>query len=377
MLVYICDSLNTTDPGGPCEDVSDGLSSCLGGTLIAAWAVGAQDFIYPPNVAYGLGGNEYRYALIQMHYDNPNRLSGVIDSSGMTFYYIDTPREHNAGILQVGHAVNQYMIIPPKARNYTIYGFCSSTCTENFPEEGIHIFANALHTHLLGVGVKLYHLRVTDQCRSGSGIEELKPIDSNPFYDFDFQEVVHFDEVTVKRGDMLVLTCTYDSTNENAVTLGGESTHEEMCLTFPFYYPSGSLTHCMSTANVITLAPFLSRYYNSSQLSALQYAPESLISQIFNNIDWSPEEIQRLESSVLSSSQYAFCPEPGVPFNESLTFEPVPSIGCPYEAPPVMLECPNSIDPTTDPTSGAGAVSLITLSVTVLLFAMIAMILIN
>lgn len=42
MLVYICDSLNTTDPGGPCDDVSDGLSSCLGGTLIAAWAVGGQ-----------------------------------------------------------------------------------------------------------------------------------------------------------------------------------------------------------------------------------------------------------------------------------------------------------------------------------------------
>ena len=55
---------------------------------------------------------------------------GVVDSSGMTFYYIDTPRENNAGILQVGHQVNQFMIIPPKARNYTIYSFCSSTCTE-------------------------------------------------------------------------------------------------------------------------------------------------------------------------------------------------------------------------------------------------------
>ena len=42
MLIYICDSLNTTDPGGPCDDVSEGLSSCLRGTLIAAWAVGAQ-----------------------------------------------------------------------------------------------------------------------------------------------------------------------------------------------------------------------------------------------------------------------------------------------------------------------------------------------
>ena len=31
MVVYTCDSLNTTDPGGPCDDVSKGLSSCLEG----------------------------------------------------------------------------------------------------------------------------------------------------------------------------------------------------------------------------------------------------------------------------------------------------------------------------------------------------------
>ena len=42
MSIYICDSLNTTDPGGPCDDVSEGLSSCLRKTLIAAWAVGGE-----------------------------------------------------------------------------------------------------------------------------------------------------------------------------------------------------------------------------------------------------------------------------------------------------------------------------------------------
>ena len=56
--------------------------------------------------------------------------TGVVDSSGMIFYYIDTPRQHSAGILEVGHQVNQYMIIPPKARNYTIFGFCSASCTQ-------------------------------------------------------------------------------------------------------------------------------------------------------------------------------------------------------------------------------------------------------
>ena len=56
-----------------------------------------------------------------------------------------------------------------------------------------------LHTHLLGVSIKLHHLRASDQCKPGGGIEELKPIDSNPHYDFNFQEVVHIDEVIVKQ----------------------------------------------------------------------------------------------------------------------------------------------------------------------------------
>ena len=42
MLVYLCESINTTDPGGPCNTVSQSLASCVGGTLLGAWAVGGQ-----------------------------------------------------------------------------------------------------------------------------------------------------------------------------------------------------------------------------------------------------------------------------------------------------------------------------------------------
>ena len=84
----------------------------------------------------------------------------------------------------------------------------------------------------------------------------------------------------------------------------------------------------MSTARAVTIIPFLSRYYkyiicidlilssssllySSSELGRILYdAPASRISQIFNDINWTPEEIQRLESSVLNSTQYAFCAGP-------------------------------------------------------------------
>uniref|UniRef100_A0A1X7ULI6 Copper type II ascorbate-dependent monooxygenase C-terminal domain-containing protein n=1 Tax=Amphimedon queenslandica TaxID=400682 RepID=A0A1X7ULI6_AMPQE len=247
----------------------------------------------------------------------------VVDSSGVTFYYIDTPREHDSGILAVGHAVNQYMIIPPKARDYTIYSFCPTDCTTLFPQDGIHVFANLLHTHLLGVSITLHHLRASNQCRSGRGIEELKPIDSNP-------------------GDGIMLTCTYNSENRNTVTLGGESTYEEMCLSFLNYYPRMGMTDCYSLSYPQSFTQFLSRHY--SRDNGLS---RSEVDEIFNNITWTHEETEVLENSVSTGSQFSFCYGPSVYANRT---QNVPSIGCPYEAPPVMLECPDSVDPT----SGAG-----------------------
>lgn len=56
-------------------------------------------------------------------------LLAMTDSSGIVFTYISTPREHNAGILYLGHFLNQNMVIPPRAANYTVLGICSGACT--------------------------------------------------------------------------------------------------------------------------------------------------------------------------------------------------------------------------------------------------------
>ena len=56
-------------------------------------------------------------------------LAGTIDSSGMRFWYTDTPREHDAGIFEVGYGVTPVMIVPPNAKNFTITGFVNDECT--------------------------------------------------------------------------------------------------------------------------------------------------------------------------------------------------------------------------------------------------------
>jgi len=53
----------------------------------------------------------------------------VIDNSGIQFFYTSTPRQHDAGILTLGHTVNRLMIVPPNAGSYSIVGKCSAECT--------------------------------------------------------------------------------------------------------------------------------------------------------------------------------------------------------------------------------------------------------
>ena len=47
----------------------------------------------------------------------------------MRIWYIDTPREHEAAILEVGYDVHPYMVVPPHAKNFTITGLTIDECT--------------------------------------------------------------------------------------------------------------------------------------------------------------------------------------------------------------------------------------------------------
>ena len=104
-------------------------------------------------MALPLGGEGApHHAVMEMHYDNPDMLegvrsnpintvtiavfingimAGVMDSSGMRFYYSSTSREHDAGIMFLGHDVTSYMVIPPGTSNYTIGGICTANCTKS------------------------------------------------------------------------------------------------------------------------------------------------------------------------------------------------------------------------------------------------------
>ena len=103
-------------------------------------------------MAYKISGpGSNQYALLEIHYDNPNSAQGtignitvrqsmisciltldIIDQSGITFYYTEVAEKvnHLAGIMVVGHHITPNMLIPPQLDTYSIAGLCSGDCTD-------------------------------------------------------------------------------------------------------------------------------------------------------------------------------------------------------------------------------------------------------
>ena len=91
-----------------------------------------QDFVFPDGVALPLGGQEFasEHVLIEVHYNNENFVGGIVDSSGLQFFYTTKEPEHRAGVLYVGVAVSPVMIIPPGQDHFLVTGGCSFECLD-------------------------------------------------------------------------------------------------------------------------------------------------------------------------------------------------------------------------------------------------------
>ncbi|CAI8042458.1 DBH-like monooxygenase protein 1 homolog [Geodia barretti] len=355
LLVYVCDSINDTHlgNGGVCEDgVPEAVAACRNGVIIAAWAVGGETFVYPNNVAYPFGGEDFpQYLVMELHYDNPGLKQGTVDSSGMRLRYTSTPREHAAGTIIFGHAVSKDHVIPPNAKNFTTTVVMPEDCTRNFiPDEGIHVFGNILHTHVVGHGLAVQHFRYNPEC----GVyEELEPIDRNLKYDFNYQQINHLQrDVIIKPGDIVQLKCFYGTEGVQGVTFGGEATREEMCFSFLYYYPRIDLKYSITKIEDSELRNYLKSLPSGEQIvngDVIDYSK-------LDTIDWNEGEIQRFQETVDKSSQQLYCG--GDDKDAIFKTMKFPEIGCSYIAPDQCTDstpptCCERISGTTEPTTEA------------------------
>lgn len=265
--------------------------------VVLAWAMGARPLEYPAHAGQPVGGAGYStYMVLEVHYNNPMRLAGLIDSSGLRFEYTHALREHDAGILEVGLEYTDKNSVPPGVL-VPLAGHCVSECTrvamsaatttcnthnERSSDAGIYVFAGQLHTHLTGVA------SWTEQVRAGALVRELQRDDH---YSPHFQEIRSYPQpVHVAPGDALVHYCLYDTRARSNITLGGFGTQDEMCVTYLHYYPRIDLEVCKSSVD----SAALSEYFAYLAREESQPINNGSVANNYRAIEWSKRRAREL-----------------------------------------------------------------------------------
>ena len=104
------------------------------------WAVGGESFFLPKDVGFPVGedGSD-TYFLIQNHYNNPDLVEGVVDSSGFEFQYTKIYRKFEAFTMTVGSPVDHRVYIPPKQPAFHMTGHCHTKCFEGVSDLSLFI----------------------------------------------------------------------------------------------------------------------------------------------------------------------------------------------------------------------------------------------
>jgi dopamine beta-monooxygenase len=230
MILYVCDEKQEMTEPVDCRNMIRGCSS-----VFYAWALGSEDFCLPEQVGMIFGEGEAQHVVLQIHYNNLEKLDNMLDSSGVEVVYTSTQREYSGGIVRLGADMNQFKI-PPGKSSHEVLGICDESSTGKLPND-LNVAASILHMHM--IGRKIW----TSVFREGA---EVMDLGKNENYDFNLQTFVKFHPPRViKASDRLETHCVYDSSNRTDITKGGEASTDEMCFNFVLVYPRLPADSCI------------------------------------------------------------------------------------------------------------------------------------
>lgn len=270
---------------GPCDGTNRPETTQICKKVLAAWAMGADAFIYPEEAGLSIGGENFNpYVMLEVHYNNPELQDGNVDSSGIRFIVTKSLRKYDAGVIELGLEYTDKMAIPPQQEAFILSGHCIQECTGvGLPQQGIHVFASQLHTHLTGIKVVTHHIR--------DG-EELSLLNYDNHYSTHFQEIRLLPKpIIILPGDSLITSCTYNTMDRKNVTLGGFAISDEMCVNYIHYYPNARLEVCKSAISNDALRTYF-RYMREWE-NQLTIADNG-ISANYKNIEWTKVRVQAL-----------------------------------------------------------------------------------
>ncbi|XP_050547075.1 dopamine beta-hydroxylase-like [Daktulosphaira vitifoliae] len=316
---------------GPCFNEKRPYKTQVCKKVIAAWAMGAPAFVYPEEAGLPIGGPDFNeFVMLEVHYNNPGLIKGIVDSSGIRLYITPNLRKYDAAVVELGLEYTDKMAIPPNQSDFTLSGYCISECTaESIPPSGIEVFGSQLHTHL--TGTKIY----TKHVRDG---QELPELNRDNHYSTHFQEIRLLKRpVRVLPGDALITTCHFNTEFRQNITLGGFSITDEMCVNYVYYYPKTELEVCKSSIsdqNLRTYFKFLKEWERQPT------STEQGISDNYKAVEWTPMRNQVLHKVYEDSTLSMQCNRStGERFPGDWENRPTTKIS--YTLPPLARNCPN------------------------------------
>lgn len=198
-------------------------------SLRSGWAPGESPLLLPEDVGSPLFGEEDMKSFqMVIHYNNPQLVSGIKDSSGVRFYYTVEPRKYalgTMGMADVGTRLRGELV----GEGVVEHSFsCPSTCSQQALDEPITVIREYLHMHKIGTRAYTEQIRDGEVIRGGN-------VD---YFKFDQQgnHVIQQEPYQMLPGDSFRTVCTYDSKGKND-TVFGLSSQEEMCISNYLYYP--------------------------------------------------------------------------------------------------------------------------------------------
>eukprot|EP01083_Nonionella_stella_P139471 425460_1 len=199
--IHVCD--NDRDLDMECADfvtLANGSALTMPDTVHYSWT---QD-VYTLQIQFDLS-----------HLSDLDRIN--VKGSGIRLYYTDTPRASQLGITKIDAIEFE---IPPDKSSYALSVLLPNQCTDEYlPTHGVDIIFFTAHMHQTATGIRLDRIRYPNELET---LYHIKQWDS----DRQSTRMVHF---TLQQGDMLRMTCYFDTSGKDTPVVSGINPEDEAC----------------------------------------------------------------------------------------------------------------------------------------------------
>lgn len=211
----------------------------LNGDLIYGWAPGQAAYALPDDVGTPFGAWEDITGLrMIIHYDNPQGVSGILDSSGVRYYYSYKPMKYEMGTLNYGDPLVRMRgdsLVSNNSVSFVSHSFeCPSSCSDKAlagSETGVTVFRQFVHMHQKGTAAQLLIKNRQKETVHTSSVDYFR-------FEQQGRQMIQQESFQVQSGSSFHLNCEYSSgPNDGKDLLWGEASSDEMCMAAIMYYP--------------------------------------------------------------------------------------------------------------------------------------------